>query len=387
MWLNSFEFKIMAQRGAARAGELTTPHGIIKTPVFMPVGTGGSVKSLDTADLEGINAQVILGNTYHLWLRPGTRAISWYGGLHSFMGWRKPILTDSGGFQVSSLGLFRRKSGERLSTIDDDGVTFRSHIDGAKKRLTPELAMEIQGVIGSDIMMAFDEATPNLSKTYAKQAMKRTHLWLLKSKRKWQELQKQKIDLGKETQALFGIVQGGRFTDLRQESAKFVTEQNLPGIALGGESVGVDNQQTQEAIQSVSGLIPPELPLYTLGLGTEPMEVIQAIEAGADMFDCVAPTRLARCGLLYCGNWSKRAFVSEYAHARLPIERKEYSLDKRPIMEGCDCYTCTNGYSRGYLHHLFKAKELTYFRLATIHNVRVMLKTTELMRKAILGIR
>jgi queuine tRNA-ribosyltransferase len=387
-----FEFRLLHTRAHARAGLLSTPHGSLETPVFMPVGTQASVKSLTADDVEACGAQIILANTYHLYLRPGDGLIAKLGGVHSFSRWLKPMLTDSGGYQVSSLGLFNQASSASLSNVDDEGVSFQSHIDGSSHRITPKKSIEIQTALGADIIMAFDEATPNKGKPYAIEAMRRTHRWLGECVKTWNRLEAAKGP-SQPPQALFGIIQGGRYEDLRKESAAFVGQQDLPGIALGGESIGGDMEATLQTIAWIRHLLPNNRPRYAMGLGTQPNDVIQAVLAGMDMFDCVAPTRLARCGLLYCGNWEiaaasleKAQFQSEYPHARLVIEKSRYKEDGLPIMPDCDCYTCSQGYSRAYLHHLFKAKELTYYRLASIHNLRVMIKTVELMRQAILQV-
>jgi queuine tRNA-ribosyltransferase len=384
-----FTFKVTGRSaGKARTGLVRTPHGLIKTPVFMPVGTQGSVKSLTSDDLVILGAQVILGNTYHLYLRPGTKIIKKFGGLHRFMGWDKPLLTDSGGYQVSSLGLFHNDRRVHMATIDEDGVTFKSHLDGSVHRLTPQRAVEIQEVIGADIIMAFDEATPERGKNYARAAMVRTHRWLKESIKKWRDLEAKKKEQGRGVpQALFGIIQGGNYPDLRRESTDFVVEQDLPGLALGGGSIGQSNEQTSENLAWVRDRLPQHKPVYLMGVGTNPQAAVAAVLAGADMFDCVAPTRLARCGLLYTGrlevshvNIDHAQFISEHDKGRMDISQRVYAGDERPIEEACDCYTCQKGFSRAYLRHLFKAKELTYYRLASIHNLRMMVRTVDKMR-------
>lgn len=403
-----FNFKLLARKGFARAGELATPHGVIRTPVFMPVGTVGSVKAVSPDDLEMLGAQIILGNTYHLYLRPGDELVKDFGGLHGFMNWQKPILTDSGGFQVSSLGHFRDrgetalKRGLKRTQIDDDGVTFWSHIDGSQHRLTPEKSMEIQKNLGSDIIMAFDEATPDKGKDYAREAMERTHKWLVRSKKRWQELEEEKgvqnpeFRIQRLPQALFGIIQGDRYEDLRKESAEFVINQDLPGVTLGGGSVGQSPQETEENISWVRKMIPKEKPFSLLGVGVGPEDAVAAVLSGADMFDCVAPTRIARMGGLYCGELKfnktiKKSvldlpkFVSEFEKGRLNIDNRRFKDDRGVIDEQCDCYTCQQGFSRGYLRHLFVTKELLYYRLASIHNLRMMVRVMEQMRQWILA--
>lgn len=351
-----FEFNVTGKiKDFGRTGSLTTPHGTIRTPVFMPVGTAATVKALSREDLESLGTQIILANNYHLLLRPGSENVAKLGGLHKFMNWPHPILTDSGGFQIQSL----------KPKITDSGVEFKSHIDGTLHRLTPQTATQSQVQIGADIIMAFDDSTPHDdNKKLAELAMLRTHRWLNKC-----------IDTLKEKpsakQALFGIIQGGIFPDLRRQSAEFVIAQNLPGIAIGGASIGRDTKETAEIIASVRELLPPNKPLYAMGVGVRPSDAISVIKAGADMFDCVAPTRLARCGQLY--NLEAR---SEY----IDISKAVFSLDKKPADPDCDCYTCSN-YTRAYLHHLFKSRELLYYRLASIHNLKMMIKAVENLKK------
>jgi len=388
-----FSFDVVAKMGHARAGVFTTPHGRVETPVFMPVGTQGTVKSLSPEDVVGTGAQILLGNTYHLYLRPGDELIQEMGGLHTYMRWDKPILTDSGGYQVSSLGHFKREGQEHLCTITEEGATFKSHLDGSVHQLTPEKAIEIQAHIGSDIMMAFDEATPDKGKEYAQASMERTHRWLKRCMTKWQELEEKKPPAfaegyGRAKQALFGIIQGGVYQDLRRESAQFVIECDLPGVAMGGASIGQSPEQTEENVSWVRDLLPKNKPVYFMGLGVKPSDVVAAIKSGADMFDCVAPTKLARTGLLYQGrlvglegvSLDAVRFESDYDNERLTIEKREFEHDSGPIDERCDCYTCTHGFSRSYLRHLFKAKELLYYRLASIHNVRMMIRTVDEIR-------
>jgi queuine tRNA-ribosyltransferase len=375
-----FSFSIKKTNFNARAGEISTPHGVIKTPIFMPVGTVGTVKALSSEDLEEAKAQIVLGNTYHLHLRPGEKLIQRHGGLHSFMNWEKPILTDSGGFQVFSLGAEAGK----LSKIDEEGVIFKSHIDGITLRLTPEKAIQIQRALGSDIIMAFDECTPMKEKKYVKEAMERTHRWLVRSKEEWQK--------DKNGQALFAIIQGGDHKELRKESAEFAHSLDLPGIAIGGVSVGYFMDQTVEHIGWVKDVISRDKPFYTMGVGRDPQDIVDVVLAGADIFDCVAPTRLARNGTLYHGRLKgssfdpgaadKIHFVSEFnSKGRLQIGNAQFKDDHKPIMEDCDCSTCRAGYSRSYLNHLFKSGELLYYRLSSIHNVRFMIRFCEELRQ------
>ncbi len=385
MQLPGFKFTLEARVGQARAGELVTPHGTVMTPVFMPVGTKASVKALSPEDVAQAGAEILLGNTYHLYLRPGDELVKQFGGLHQFMRWDKPILTDSGGYQVSSLGWFNLDHPEkRLAEIDDLGVTFKSYLDGSMHRFTPEKAMEIQTNLGADIIMAFDEATPDRGKEYAKEAMARTHDWLIRSKRRW-------LELGANN-ALFGIIQGGNYEDLRKESAEFVVKQDLFGVALGGGSIGQNPVETEQNAAWVRSLLPIDRPRYFMGVGVRPTDVVEAIKSGADMFDCVAPTKMARTGLLLTGKLegldqpelTKVKFVSEYDLERLVIEKKEFEADQGPIDAECQCYSCRQGFSRSYLRHLFKSKELLYYRLASIHNVAMMIETAKKMRKYIL---
>ncbi|HBC72457.1 MAG: Queuine tRNA-ribosyltransferase [Candidatus Amesbacteria bacterium GW2011_GWB1_47_19] len=354
-----FEFTITGNLPSyGRTGILTTPHGTIKTPVFMPVGTVATVKSLTPSDLECIGAQIILANNYHLFLRPGPSAVKKMGGIHRFMNWSHPVLTDSGGFQLQSLS--REKV--NLCKISETGAEFRSHIDGSTHFLTPESATRSQMNIGADIIMAFDHSVPaGADYRHAIDATDRTHRWLIRSVREWQN----KKPGGTPQQALFGIIQGGDFADLRRYAAEFVISQNLPGIAIGGASVGADTSQTTENIHFIRDLLPKNTPLYAMGVGIKPSDAVAVIKAGADMFDCVAPTRLARCGQLY--NLSEK---KEY----IDINQAKFRLDKKPVDSACDCYTCT-GFTRAYLHHLFKSRELLYYRLASLHNLRIMIKT------------
>lgn len=361
----------------ARLGQITTDHGVIETPIFMPVGTQATVKTLDSTDIEAIGSQIILGNNYHLHLRPGEDLIAEAGGLHKFMNWPKPILTDSGGFQVFSLGL--QKEGktnangknEKLVKITEDGVAFRSHIDGSMHMFTPESAIECEHKIGADIIMAFDECTPDsATKEYTKEAMERTHRW---AKRSLEAHQKNTSYHGYK-QFLFGIIQGANHKELREESARFISSLNFDGIAIGGESIGYNMEATANILDWVYPLIPEDKPHYAMGVGLNPTDLLIAVEHGVDMFDCVAPTRLARHGMLFCFDPVK--------NHRLNIKNAGFTKDFGPIDPSCDCSTCKN-YTRSYLHHLFSADEMTAMRLASIHNLRFMLKLTEETRAAI----
>lgn len=371
-----FELIATDKKTGARRGRITTDHGVVETPAFMTVGTQGSVKTLDSADLKALGAPIILGNTYHLHLRPGEDIIAAHQGLHRFMSWDKPILTDSGGFQVFSLGFQKEKnprnrSNEKLVTITDDGVTFRSHLDGSLHTFTPESAILAQHKIGADIIMAFDECTPDdAPESYVREAMQRTHAWAKRSLTAHQE----NTNYHGYRQFLFGIIQGAKSKKLRQESARAIAELNFDGIAVGGESIGYNMEATADILDWVMPLIPENKPHYAMGIGLNPMDLLAAVEHGVDMFDCVAPTRLARHGMML-------VFDPENNH-RLNIKNASYKTDQRPIDETCDCPTC-RAYSRSYLHHLFQAEEITALRLATLHNVRFMLKLMEDAREAI----
>ncbi|HRY36636.1 MAG TPA: tRNA guanosine(34) transglycosylase Tgt [Candidatus Magasanikbacteria bacterium] len=356
----------------ARTGIIHTDHGDIETPAFMPVGTQATVKTLDQQDLLDIGAQIILGNTYHLHLRPGEDLIAGQGGLHKFMNWNKPILTDSGGFQVFSLGLQKKESGQGgLTKIDEDGVTFQSHIDGSSHRFNAEIAIDIQHKLGADIIMAFDECTPDTAPhEYIEEAMERTHRW---AKRCLTEHQKNTSYHGYR-QFLFGIIQGAGDEELRKKSAQFISSLPFDGIAIGGESIGYNMEATKNILDWVVPIIPENKPRYTMGLGLSPLDLLEAVEHGADMFDCVAPTRLARHGMLF-------VFDKEKEH-RLNIKNAKFENDLSPIDPKCSCPTCKN-YTRSYLHHLFSADEMTGMRLATIHNLYFMLNLMKETREAI----
>lgn len=400
-----FEFKILAKRGKARAGKIHTPHGVVHTPVFMPVGTQASVKALDPLDLKHVGAEIILGNTYHLYLHPGSKLIKQFGGLHGFMKWDGPILTDSGGYQVTSLGIAKslgrpvleeEGSHAALVKIDDDGATFRSHWDGSLHRFTPEKAIQIQKELGADIIMAFDEATPlNASHEYTKKVLERTHAWAVRSlnqhkltseeSKATSEVLRSDSSDG-ESQALFGIIQGGFYKDLRRESAKFICSLPFDGIAVGGGDIGSSIQKTAEIFEWIYDLLPKEKPIYAMGVGVYPQDALDAIGMGIDMFDCVAPTRIARSGLLYSGKIKKKGswfeFESEYKKGRLTIIKSQFKKDKKPIDSNCLCYTCKT-FSRAYLHHLFKVHELLAYRLGSIHNLYFLINVVKELREAI----
>lgn len=349
------EFKLIKEckESLARLGELKTPHGVIETPIFMPVGTKATVKTMTPEEVKGLGAQIILGNTYHLYLRPGHQLIEEAGGLHKFMNWHGPILTDSGGFQVFSLGDLRK--------ITEEGVEFRSHIDGSTHFISPEKSIEIQNSLGSDIMMAFDECTPYPSSyEYAKQSMERTTRWAKRCKdfhKDW------------EKQALFGIIQGGMYKDLREKSVEGIIDIGFPGYAIGGLSVGEPKDLMCEMLDFTTPLLPKDKPRYLMGVGT-PDYLFEAVIRGIDMADCVMPTRIARNGAVMT------------SQGRLTIRNAKYSKDFSKLDPECDCYTCTN-YSRAYIRHLFNVNEILGARLATIHNLYFLIKLMENIRKAI----
>lgn len=403
--MNTFTFDLQAQTKNGRAGVFTTERGVVQTPIFMPVGTQATVKSLDTQDIQALDAEIILANTYHLFLRPGMDVLQSQGGVHNFMGWSKPMLTDSGGFQVFSLGkqLEQKKlsppakdqeaqpqhggPAKPFSRITDEGVEFTSHLDGSRHFFTPETSIEIQRQIGADIIMAFDECTPDLAdERYTLEALDRTHRWAEQCKRFWDE--KEHRSVYGSYQALFGIIQGAQHPELRKESAKIITQLGFDGVAVGGETIGYNMGKTVEIMDWIRGILPEDKPRYAMGLGRDPQNLLDAIKAGFDMFDCVAPTRLARNGALYVGELDSKdgelVFRSDSAKGRLQIGNQQYMKDSAVIQEGCDCATCTHGYSRSYLNHLFRADELTYYRLASIHNVRFMVRLSQKIRQAIL---
>ncbi|MEX0896423.1 MAG: tRNA guanosine(34) transglycosylase Tgt [Patescibacteria group bacterium] len=375
-----FSFKVSTTKGRARSGTMTTPHGLIRTPIFMPVGTVASVKSLDQQDLLQLDSDVILANTYHLYLRPGTDTLEALGGLHAFMGWQKPILTDSGGFQVLSLGT---QAQSKLATVDETGVGFTSHIDGSNHHFSPEKSIEIQQSIGADIIMTFDEAmSDSLSYRKASISLARTHRWAKQCLDAWESTDR--LSQYGQYQALFGIVQGSLFEDLRKESARYMSQLPFDGIAIGGETIGYNREGTVQILNWLKDILPEDKPRYAMGLGRDPEDLLAAILNGVDMFDCVGPTRLARNGSLYTGQLVEEkgslAFQSEYSQGRVRISSKKFYRDTRVIDADCDCHTCVSGYTRAYLHHLYKTKELAYYRLASIHNVRYMVRLSQEIR-------
>ncbi len=351
----ALEFELLKEASdcKARLGKIKTKHGEIETPVFMPVGTRATVKTMTPEELKGLGASIILGNTYHLFLRPGHDIVKEAGGLHKFMNWDRPILTDSGGFQVFSLG--------DLRTITEEGVEFRSHIDGSKQFISPEKSMEIQNALGSDIMMAFDECTPYpATYEYAKESMERTSRWAKRCKDYHQDW---------DNQALFGIVQGGMYKDLRAESAKQITDLDFPGYAIGGLSVGEPKELMCEMLDFTTPLLPKDKPRYLMGVGT-PDYLFEAVIRGVDMADCVMPTRIARNGTVMTAN------------GRVNIRNAKYKRDFSKLDEECDCYTCKN-YTRAYIRHLFNVDEILGARLATIHNLYFLINLMDNIREAI----
>jgi queuine tRNA-ribosyltransferase len=363
--LSSFSFSLRATDGAARRGELHTPHGVVQTPAFMPVGTQGTVKAVRHADLESAGADIILGNTYHLFLRPGDELIARRGGLHRFIGWPHPILTDSGGFQVFSLAERRR--------ITEEGAEFRSHLDGTLHLLTPERAVDIQARLGSDIAMTFDEclAYP-ADKTAAAASMRLSVRWARRCRDRFTHVRTADADDGLSTnsgQAQFGIVQGGVFPDLRTESADATVSIGFEGYAIGGLSVGEPTDVMYDVVERTASLLPASQPRYLMGTGT-PRDLVECVARGIDMFDCVMPTRNARNGQL---------FTSE---GRINIKNARYADDDRPVDPGCGCYTCRH-HSRAYLRHLYVAGEMTAKTLNTLHNLTFYLDTMRRIRDAI----
>ncbi len=362
----SFSFSVTHTDGAARAGVVTTPHGTIETPMFMPVGTQGAVKAMTVAMLEEAGAQVILGNTYHLWLRPGAELIARRGGLHRFNGWSHPILTDSGGYQVFSLA-DRRK-------LDEQGVEFRSHLDGSRHLLTPERAVEIQACLGSDIAMVLDECPPHPSPRDAiATSLALTTRWARRCRTRLEELQRGATVGGlaptNPGQVQFGIVQGGVYADLRLESASALAALDFAGYAIGGLSVGEPNEVMYEVVGEVAPHLPTDKPRYLMGVGT-PADIVEAVDRGIDLFDCVMPTRNARNGQLFT------------RQGPLNIKNARFAEDDLPPDPECRCYTCAH-FSRAYLRHLYRAGEMTGSILNTVHNVSFYLDTMRRIRQAI----
>ena len=350
----TYELVKKDERTGARAGIIHTPHGSFPTPIFMPVGTQASVKGVSPDELHDLGAGIILSNTYHLFLRPGMDLIREAGGLHKFMHWDGAILTDSGGFQVFSLGDLRK--------ITEEGVTFCSHIDGSKKFLSPEVSMEVQMALGSDLVMAFDECVPYPADyNYAKQSTERTIRWL----------QRCKEAMTAPNQGLFGIVQGGMHKELREWSARETTAMDLPGYAVGGLSVGEPKELMYEMLEYSTSLLPQDKPRYLMGVGT-PDCLVEGVQRGIDMFDCVYPTRVARNGMAM--TWT----------GRLVMKNAQFTHDHHVLEEGCGCYACRNGYTRAYIRHLVRANEIFGLRLLSLHNLYFLQEFMRRMRQAIL---
>jgi queuine tRNA-ribosyltransferase len=348
----SLEFSVLATSGQARRGRLKVAHGVIETPAFMPVGTYGAVKGMRPQQVEDTGADIILGNTFHLWLRPGLDVIKAHGGLHRFVGWKKPILTDSGGFQVFSLGDIRK--------ISEEGVSFRSPIDGAKCFLTPEESMRIQRVLNSDIVMAFDECTPHpATHSEAQSSMHLSMRWAQRSREAHQG----------NLNALFGIIQGGMYEDLREESVEKLVALDFDGYAIGGLSVGEPKADMHRIMSFVTPRMPLDKPRYLMGVGT-PTDLVQAVSAGVDMFDCVLPTRNARNGWLYTST------------GIVKLRNAKYRYDEMPLDENCSCYTCKN-FSRSYLHHLQRIDEMLGAHLNTVHNLHFYQSLMKGLRSAV----
>jgi queuine tRNA-ribosyltransferase len=379
-------FEVLARDGAARRGRLTTARGEIDTPVFMPVGTAATVKTLDPRDLEAVGARIVLANTYHLFLRPGHERVRRLGGLHRFMAWPGAILTDSGGFQVFSLGERadgRERSGPGLVEIAEEGVTFRSHLDGSRHFLSPERAVEVQEALGADVIMAFDECPPSLAdRAYHEVSLARTQRWLVRCRDAWLRARGQPDEAAPERgggsggplgsparTALFGIAQGGLFADLRARAIEEAAALDLPGYALGGYAVGEAPERMWEGVARDAPLLPEGKPRYLMGVGT-PEDLLAGIAAGVDMFDCVLPTRTARNGLLFT------------SRGKLVIRNAACADEEGPADPGCSCYCCRT-FSRAYLRHLFKAGEMLGLRLNTLHNLHFYLSLMAEARQAV----
>lgn len=350
----ALQFSVLKEcsKSRARLGRLQTTHGVVETPVFMPVGTQATVKTMTPHELEALGVEIILSNTYHLYLRPGSDLVAEAGGLHGFMSWPRPILTDSGGFQVFSLGPLR--------TISEEGVRFRSHLDGSEHFISPEKSIQIQMDLGADIIMAFDECAPYPADwSYVKKSKDLTARWAKRCK----------AAHTRQDQALFGIIQGGVFKDLRRESAQELLELDFPGYGIGGLSVGEPKELMYEVLEDLIPVMPAEKPRYLMGVGS-PDCLIEGVLRGVDMFDCVWPTRLARHGMVIT------------RRGNIPIRNLPYARDFSPIEEGCGCYTCQN-FSRAYIRHLIKTNEVLGIRLTTIHNIYFLTRLMKEIRQAI----
>ncbi len=359
---NGFRFEVVATDLGVRAGVLHTPHGAVETPVFMPVGTQGTVKTLGQQDLRDLDARIILGNAYHLYLRPGADLIAEAGGLHRFMNWERAILTDSGGFQVNSLAALNR--------VTEEGVLFQSHIDGSRHLFTPEGVIQIEQAIGADIVMAFDECTAYPStRAYAQEVGERTLRWLARCMEAYDVLGRK--SLSGHTQALFGIVQGSTYRDLRVRFAEETAAMGFPGYAVGGTGVGEPKEATWEAVETVVERLPADAPHYLMGCGP-PEDLVDGVMCGIDMFDCVMPTRNARNGTVFT------------RQGKMNLRNAQYARDFSPIDLSCACHTCQN-YTRAYIRHLFHVNEILGLRLATIHSLHFYFQLMREMREAILA--
>ncbi len=388
--MGHLSFTIIAKQGNARAGIISTPHGSIETPVFIPVGTQATVKTLTPHELVEIGAQIVLANTYHLYLRPGEELVAKFGGINGFMQWKGPVITDSGGFQAFSLGFAlehgvgkianifpeedvlakeQRPSKSKLAVVDEEGVSFVSHIDASRHRLTPEKSIAIQEKLGADIILAFDECTSPLSSyEYTKEALARTHKWAMRC-----------VHAKKTQQAFFGIVQGGAYRDLREESARFIVGLPCDGYAIGG-SLGKSKKEMHQILEWTIPLLPEEKPRHLLGIGGVD-DLFECVEHGIDMFDCVGPTRMARAGMLLLSPESGGNTQNKF---RLRVTNLKYRDDKLPLDPACPCYVCCN-FSRAYIRHLFVAKELLAYRLASYHNVSFMMRLMRQIRESIIN--
>jgi queuine tRNA-ribosyltransferase len=381
--LNRFQSELVKKHShlPARVMRMMTPHGEVMTPAFMPVGTRAMLNYLTPDDLHKNQCDIILGgNTYHMLCTPGMEIIEKIGGMHAFMGWNKSMLTDSGGFQVLSLS----KNGT-VCIVDDHGAHFKHPMTGKIIHLNSQTSIQAQKIIGADIIMAFDQCTPETGgRDAALAALDRTHRWLVKSK---EEHVRQPQSAYGLSQALFGIIQGGSFRDLREQSTEFILQQDLDGIGIGGEVIGFDMPKTCEIIDWIRPMLPENKVRYTMGVGLHPQDLIDVVAKGVDIFDCVAPTRNARHGTLYCGQIVERdnwlAFDNAGEPSRILIKKSQFAKDENPIMPGCECYTCQT-FSRAYLHYLFKEGLIAYFHLSSIHNIHVMQTVCDRMRAIIM---